>query len=274
MGNIQEVVNLLLLKGNLGKPGAGACPVRGHSNVQGDRTMGIVERPKEDFLARLDGHLGFTSPRAHGYDTVEAIEAMAAGKGRVFFAMGGNFVAASPDTHYTEAALRRCDLTVQLHQIKPLTWWDERLYLPCLGAAKWMNKAGPQFVSCKTPWVLSPVPKTHEARLPELMSEPAIVALDTSHSINEAQWRLDLIEDYDRIRGIEAVIPGFSHNARVRDPGSRPAQRSTGTSLGHGFGPGSFHCPPLAQSQLGTRTVPDGNRPQSRSIQHHHLWHG
>ncbi len=227
VGNIQEVVNLLLLKGNLGKSGAGACPVRGHSNVQGDRTMGIVERPKEDFLARLDGHLGFTSPRAHGYDTVEAIEAMAAGKGRVFFAMGGNFVAASPDTHYTEAALRRCDLTVQVStklNRSHLVGGREAIILPCLGRSEVDEQAaGPQFVSCENSMgIVTRSQGRMKPASPELMSEPAIVAHLAQATLDQrstVDW-LDLIEDYDRIRAcIEAVIPGFEdYNARVRDP--------------------------------------------------------
>ena len=104
VANIQEVVNLLLLRGNLGKPGAGACPVRGHSNVQGDRTMGIVERPKLDFLERLDEALGIESPRAHGVDVVEAIHAMAEGA-KVFFAMGGT---SSPPHRTRTTPKRRC----------------------------------------------------------------------------------------------------------------------------------------------------------------------
>ena len=104
VANIQEVVNLLLLRGNFGRPGAGACPVRGHSNVQGDRTVGIVERPSEALLDRLQEVFKFDPPRNHGVDVVESIHAMNEGRGKVFIGMGGNFVAATPDTHYTEAA--------------------------------------------------------------------------------------------------------------------------------------------------------------------------
>ena len=114
VANIQEVVNLLLLKGNFGRPGAGACPVRGHSNVQGDRTVGIVERPTDAFLNRLARTFEFEPPREHGFDVVESIHAMHDERASVFFAMGGNFVAATPDTHYTEEALRKCALTVQV----------------------------------------------------------------------------------------------------------------------------------------------------------------
>ncbi len=114
VATLRDVVNVLLLQGNIGRPGAGVCPVRGHSNVQGDRTMGIYEKPSEAFLAALDAEFSFTAPREHGHDTVEAIRAMRDGKARVFMAMGGNFVSATPDTAVTEAALRRTDLTVQV----------------------------------------------------------------------------------------------------------------------------------------------------------------
>jgi molybdopterin-dependent oxidoreductase alpha subunit len=108
VATIQELVNLHLLRGQIGRPGAGLCPVRGHSNVQGDRTMGIWEQPKPEFLDRLAEEFGFTPPRQHGYDTVHAIRAMHAGKVGVFVALGGNFLSATPDTRYTAAALRRC----------------------------------------------------------------------------------------------------------------------------------------------------------------------
>ncbi|PRC49062.1 hypothetical protein C6A85_76660, partial [Mycobacterium sp. ITM-2017-0098] len=111
---ISEITNVLLLRGMMGKPGAGVCPVRGHSNVQGDRTMGIWEKMPESFLTALDAHFGITSPRKHGLDTVDAIRAMRDGQARVFMGMGGNFALATPDTAVTEAALRTCALTVQV----------------------------------------------------------------------------------------------------------------------------------------------------------------
>jgi molybdopterin-dependent oxidoreductase alpha subunit len=111
---LREVVNVLLLQGNLGRPGAGVCPVRGHSNVQGDRTMGIFERMPSTFHDALDAEFAFTSPREHGFDTVGAIEAMRDGRATFFMGMGGNFVRATPDTDVTEAALRSCAMTVQV----------------------------------------------------------------------------------------------------------------------------------------------------------------
>ncbi len=114
VATLRDVVNVLLLQGNIGRPGAGVCPVRGHSNVQGDRTMGIYEKPSETFLAALDREFAFTAPREHGHDTVEAIRAMRDGTARVFMAMGGNFVSATPDTNVVESALSNVDLTVQV----------------------------------------------------------------------------------------------------------------------------------------------------------------
>ncbi|WOQ70195.1 FdhF/YdeP family oxidoreductase [Microbacterium limosum] len=111
---LRDVVNVLLLQGNIGRAGAGVCPVRGHSNVQGDRTMGIYEKPSEAFLEALDREFSFTAPREHGYDTVEAIRAMRDGKVRVFLGMGGNFVSATPDTRVVEDGMSRCDLTVHV----------------------------------------------------------------------------------------------------------------------------------------------------------------
>ncbi|RYG57690.1 FdhF/YdeP family oxidoreductase, partial [bacterium] len=136
VGGIQEIVNLLLLGGHIGREGAGACPVRGHSNVQGDRTMGIWERPKAEFLDALKAEFNFEPPREHGYDVVECIKAMHEGKAKVFFAMGGNFLSATPDTDFTAQALRRCNLTAhvstKLHRGHLVTG-KRALILPCPG---------------------------------------------------------------------------------------------------------------------------------------------
>ena len=104
--NVREIVNTLLLKGSIGKPGAGTCPARGHSNVQGDRTMGIWEKPKPEFLESLDKHFGINTPKEAGYDVVDCIEAMHNQKVKIFMAMGGNFVSATPDTNYTAEACK------------------------------------------------------------------------------------------------------------------------------------------------------------------------
>ena len=228
LANIQSCVNLLLMKGAFGIPGAGACPVRGHSNVQGDRTMGIWARPTDTFLDRLGAHFGFDPPRRPGLDTVEAIEAMHAGRVGVFFALGGNFLSASPDTQYTAAALRRCRLTVQVStklNRGHLVTGRQALILPCLGRTEVDQQAGgPQFVSVENSMGI-----VHQSRgtLPpasgHLRSEPAIVAaLARATLSDEAPVDWDgLAADYDRIRDlIEAVIPGFEdYNRRVRMPG-------------------------------------------------------
>src|SRR6266581_5073205 len=151
VANIQEIVNLMLLRGQLGKPGAGLCPVRGHSNVQGDRTMGIWEQPGEEFLNKLAAEFDFEPPRKHGYNTVHAIQAMHEGKAKIFFALGGNFLSATPDTEYTADALRRCRLTAhvstKLNRAHLITG-KEALILPCLGRTEIdMQSSGEQFVT-------------------------------------------------------------------------------------------------------------------------------
>ena len=151
VANIQEIVNFLLLKGNFGRRGAGACPVRGHSNVQGDRTMGIWERPDQSFLNSLRQEFGFEPPSQYGLDTVDTIHAMADGRVKVFIALGGNFLAATPDTAFTARALENCQLTVQIstklnrsHAVIGKT----ALILPTLGRTERdLQPAGPQFVT-------------------------------------------------------------------------------------------------------------------------------
>ena len=149
--NIREVVNLLLLRGAIGKPGAGTCPVRGHSNVQGDRTVGIWERPTEAFLDRLGEAFDFEPPRHHGHSVVHAIEAMDSGDAKVFFAMGGNFLSATPDTDVTAAALRRCSLTAHVStklNRSHLVHGRTALILPCLARSERDEQAsGEQFVT-------------------------------------------------------------------------------------------------------------------------------
>jgi molybdopterin-dependent oxidoreductase alpha subunit len=226
--NVREAVNLLLLKGAIGRPGAGACPVRGHSNVQGDRTMGIYEAPKPEFLDRLRDVFGFEPPRRHGYATVDAIQAMHQGRAKVFFALGGNFLSAAPDTEYTAQALRNCRLTVQVStklNRSHLITGRQALILPCLGRTdKDIQAGGPQVVSTENSMgvvqssqgVLAP-PSEH------LRSEPAIVA-GLARAVLGPRSKVDwekMIEDYGHIReAIAQVVPGFEDfNQRLRRPG-------------------------------------------------------
>ncbi|MDG1849123.1 MAG: FdhF/YdeP family oxidoreductase, partial [Flavobacteriales bacterium] len=225
--NIRELVNLLLLKGSIGKQGAGTCPVRGHSNVQGDRTMGIWEKPKEAFLDNLEKEFNFKAPRKHGYDVVDAIEAMHQKKARVFIGMGGNFLSATPDTEYTAKALQNCDLTVHVStklNRSHLIHGKKALILPCLGRSeKDVQEKGIQFVSVENSMGVVHASSGHLAPLSKsLLSEPAIVAGMAKASLsNTALDWLELIKDYDRIRDkIEATIPGFeNYNNRVREKG-------------------------------------------------------
>jgi molybdopterin-dependent oxidoreductase alpha subunit len=225
---IKEVVNFLLLRGNIGRPGAGVCPVRGHSNVQGDRTMGIFERPAPAFLDALDREFSITSPRQHGYDVVRSIEAMRDGKAKVFFAMGGNFVAATPDTEVTEAAMRTTRLTVhvstKLNRSHAVTG-ERALILPTLGRTdKDIQAGGKQIVT-----VEDSMGMVHASRgalppaSPHLLSEPAIVARMARAVLGPASltpWE-DFEKDYSRIRDrISRVVPGFEDfNTRVAHPG-------------------------------------------------------
>ncbi|HEY0376348.1 MAG TPA: FdhF/YdeP family oxidoreductase [Pyrinomonadaceae bacterium] len=228
VANIQEIVNLLLLRGQMGKPGAGACPVRGHSNVQGDRTMGIWERPTRPFLDALAKEFDFEPPRRHGLDTVEAIKAMHAREARVFFALGGNFLSATPDTEFTAEALRRCRLTAyvstKLNRAHLVTG-EQALILPCLGRTERdAQAAGPQFVSCENSMgVVQASRGVLEPASEHLLSEPALVARLAAATLgarSRVDW-LTLAGNYDLVRAsIERVIPGFAdYNRRVREPG-------------------------------------------------------
>ncbi|WP_144662685.1 FdhF/YdeP family oxidoreductase [Paenarthrobacter nicotinovorans] len=223
---LREIINLLLLQGNFGKRGAGACPVRGHSNVQGDRTMGIWEKPKESFLAALDKEFGFTMPRDHGYDSVETQHALEKGEVDVFVSMGGNFAAAGSDTAALEEGLKKAGLTVHI-STKPnrahIVHGKTSLILPTLGRTDMDDKhpKGKQFLSVEDS--MSVIHKTQGRLEPvseHLLSEPVIVArmaqatLGGNHSVD---WRA-MAEDYDVIRDhISRVIPGFEDfNARIR----------------------------------------------------------
>jgi molybdopterin-dependent oxidoreductase alpha subunit len=229
VANIQEIVNLLLLRGQIGKRGAGVCPVRGHSNVQGDRTMGIWERPTPAFLDALAREFDFEPPRAHGFDTVEAIKAMHAGAAKVFFAMGGNFLSATPDTEYTAEALRRLCLTVQvstkLNRAHLITG-EQALILPCLGRTEIDRQAtGEQFVSAENSMgVVQSSRGNLQPASAELLSETMIVARLAEATLGGrgggVNW-MELAADYDLIRErISRVVVGFeNYNERVRLPG-------------------------------------------------------
>ncbi|MBS1494110.1 MAG: FdhF/YdeP family oxidoreductase [Bacteroidetes bacterium] len=223
--NISEIVNLLLLKGSIGKPGAGACPVRGHSNVQGDRTMGIYEKPNHNFLDKLKNVYGFNPPYDHGYDTVDAMKAMHKGKAKVFFAMGGNFLSATPDTNYTGEGLENCELTVSVATKLNRTHFftgEESLILPCLARTDSDFKNGKeQFVSVENSMGIVHQSKgTLKPVSNKLLSEPEIVCrLAKSALKNKTKIDWDkMLVDYDNIRNeIEKVIPGFeNYNSRVR----------------------------------------------------------
>ncbi len=225
---IREVVNFLLLRGNVGRPGAGVCPVRGHSNVQGDRTMGIFERPAPSFLDALEREFGFAPPRQHGYDTVRAIRALRDGQAKVFFAMGGNFVSASPDTAVTEAAMRTAQLTVHVStklNRSHLVTGTRALILPTLGRTERdVQEGGEQFVTVEDSMGMVHASRgTLAPAGPRLLSEPAIVcrlARAVLGADSVVPWE-KMAADYDRVRdAISRVVPGFADfNTRVRAPG-------------------------------------------------------
>lgn len=228
VATIQMVGNLLMLRGNIGRPGAGLCPVRGHSNVQGDRTMGISEKPSADFLDRLRDVFGFEPPRRHGADVVESIRRMLAGEAKVFIGLGGNFAAATPDTYETWKGLRQCDLTVHITtklNRSHLVHGRDALILPCLGRTEIdVQAAGPQGVTVEDS--MSNVHISYGINPPaseHLLSEPAIIARMASATLGRStrtRW-LWMIEDYGRIRDkIEAVFDDFEQfNERVGTPG-------------------------------------------------------
>ncbi|MER5308003.1 FdhF/YdeP family oxidoreductase [Streptomyces sp. NPDC002773] len=233
---IREVVNFLLLRGNIGRPGAGVCPVRGHSNVQGDRTMGIFERPAPAFLDALDKEFGIVSPRHHGFDVVRSIQALRDGEAKVFFAMGGNFVAATPDTEVTEAAMRNARLTVhvstKLNRSHAVTG-TRALILPTLGRTdKDVQRSGKQVVTVEDSMSL-----VHASRgnlspaSPHLLSEPAIVARMARAVLGAGSatpWE-EFEADYATIRDrIARVVPGF------HDFNARLAANPGGFALPHG----------------------------------------
>jgi molybdopterin-dependent oxidoreductase alpha subunit len=226
--SINEIINLLLLKGSIGIEGGGASPIRGHSNVQGDRTMGIWEKPKPEFLDALEKVFHFEPPREDGFDTVASVKAMHEGKAKVFMGMGGNFALAVSDTDYTAEALKKCKLTVHVStklNRSHLHHGETALILPCLGRTdRDFQASGEQFVSCEsTTGVVAQSKGVVDPVSPHLKSEVAIIcelAKATLNGRSTVDWD-SLVANYDRIRDlIEQVVPGFdTYNEQVRKPG-------------------------------------------------------
>lgn len=228
VSTIQEIVNFLLLGGNIGKKGAGVCPVRGHSNVQGDRTVGINHKPSPIFIDSLEKSTGIRSPEKHGFDSVEAVKAMEEGLGKVFLAMGGNFLSAMSDTNRTSTALSNCNLTVHI-STKPnrshLVTGKTGLILPCLGRTEEdiSQIVGKQFVTVENSMgIVHSSTGTFKPASDKLISEPAIVsgiagALESRLERSGIPWK-NLSENYDLIRDlIENTIPGFEdYNVRIK----------------------------------------------------------
>ncbi|WP_139006750.1 FdhF/YdeP family oxidoreductase [Arthrobacter crystallopoietes] len=245
---LKEIINLLLLQGNFGKPGAGACPVRGHSNVQGDRTMGIWEKPKEWLLEAMDKEFGIESPREHGFDSTEALHAFELGDVDVFVSLGGNFALANSDTEALEAGMKRAGLTVHI-STKPnrshVVHGKTSLILPTLGRTDTDDKhpKGPQFLSVEDS--MSVVHSTRGRLTPvseHLLAEPVIIARMAQAVLGEdhvVDWRA-MAEDYDVIRDhISRVLPGFEDfNQRIRNkngfvlPNPPRDSRSFATDIG------------------------------------------
>jgi formate dehydrogenase major subunit len=226
VNTLKEIINLLLLQGNFGKPGAGACPVRGHSNVQGDRTMGVWEKPHEWMLAALDAEFGIESPREHGLDSVDTVDAFVSDDVDVFVSMGGNFALACSDTVLLEAAMQRVGLTVSVstkpnrsHVMHGLT----SLILPTLGRTDTDDKhpSGRQVLSVEDSMS---VVRTTQGRLEpvsdHLLAEPVIIARMAAATLGDdhpVDWKA-MAEDYDVVRDhISRVLPGFDDfNARLK----------------------------------------------------------
>ena len=267
---IQEIANLMLLRGNIGRPGAGLCPVRGHSNVQGDRTMGINERPQVAFLDALERRFNFKVPRENGHNVVEAIHAMLEGRAKVFIGLGGNFAQATPDSPRTAEALRNCDLTVQIStklNRSHLMHGKEALILPCLGRTDIDHQAeGPQAVTVEDSFSMVHASNGQlKALSNQMRSEPAIIAGIAAATLgtHPIDWNW-IVADYGRIRELIAdTIPGFKDfNTRIQNPG--------GFYLGNSAGARQWNTPTqranfrinaLPQDLIDARTRATGKLP-------------
>ena len=270
VATIQEIANLMLLRGNLGVPGAGLCPVRGHSNVQGDRTMGINERPPVALLDAIEKRFGFSVPRHNGHNTVEAIRAMLDGKAKVFIGLGGNFAQATPDTERTAQALRNCDLTVQIStklNRSHLVHGKQALILPCLGRTDIDQQGeGPQAVTVEDSFSMVHASNGQLQPLSRQMrSEPAVVAGIAAATLGSTpvDWNW-LVADYSRIRDLIAdTIPGFTDfNKRLEHPGgfylgSSAGARQWKTATGRA----NFKANLLPDSLLDERVRASGQEP-------------
>ncbi|WP_150695494.1 FdhF/YdeP family oxidoreductase [Pandoraea terrae] len=225
--NVRLIADLLLLRGNFGKPGAGICPLRGHSNVQGNRTVGITEKPSVGFLKQIEYVLGFVPPQKHGHDAVKAMQAMIDGSAKALICLGGNFAVALPDAERSFPAMGTLDLSVhigtKLNRTHLLVAKETYLF-PCLGRTELdVQATGPQSVTVEDSMSMVHASAGKLTPASEMLrSEPAIVAGMASATLPKSKvpW-LDLIADYDKIRDlIERTVPGFENfNARIRSPG-------------------------------------------------------
>ncbi|AGZ43816.1 FdhF/YdeP family oxidoreductase [Actinoplanes friuliensis] len=272
---MREIINLLLLRGNIGRRGAGPSPIRGHSNVQGNRTCGVNHHPTEEWLAKHDAATGITSPREHGLGTVATIEAMAAGQVKVFVSLGGNFALAAPDTRATFAALRNTELTVQVStklNRSHLVHGRHALILPCLGRTELDVRAtGEQGVTIEDS--MSYVHLSYGKRKPSsplLRSESAILCGLARATLPESAtpWE-EYAEDYDKIRDVMArALTGFEDfNRRVREPlGFRLDQPARERVWLTPSGKAEFHPSPLPD------VVPPEGRLMLSTVRSHDQW--
>ena len=272
VANVQQIANLLMLRGNFGRPGAGICPLRGHSNVQGDRTVGIDEKAPAALLEGIKRVFGFDPPTAHGHNAVEAIEAIDAGRSKAMICLGGNLAVAMSDPERTFAAVRKLDLSVHIAtklNRSHLLLGKETLLLPCLGRTELdMQASGPQSVTVEDSMSMV---HASTGRLPppsdQVRSEPAIVA-GIAKAVLGDRYGVDwdgMVADYDRIRdAVEAVLPAFrDYNQRIREPGGfrlpiGPAERVWKTASGKAqmlIAPGLNEDPRYADPDVLTLTT-------------------
>jgi molybdopterin-dependent oxidoreductase alpha subunit len=270
VATIREIANFMFLRGNIGRPGAGLCPVRGHSNVQGDRTVGINEKPPEAFLDALEREFGFSPPRQHGHNVLSAIGAMLDGSAEAFIGLGGNFARATPDSALVETALRRLKLTVNI-ATKPnhshLMPGEVSFILPCLGRTE-MDLApdgNSQLISVEDSMsMVHGSAGINRPASPHLKSEVAIIAGIAEATVGSGivRWSA-LAEDYDRIRDhIEATIPGFTdYNTRLRKPrGFLLRNAASHREWDTPAGKASFFSGPLPEETVHQRARKAGGR--------------